>query len=346
MRNILIFNPSFIGDSILTTPLIKAVKNIYPDSRTFFCVRPESAPLFHGLDFIDEVVIFDKRGVHKGVKGFLSFLSKYKKIKFDIIISPHKSLRTTLLMKMLTSPLKIGFQQAVLSFLYDKTARRYMSLHEVERNLILLEALNDNFTLKWAKEIADSLEAGYDKMFFVNLSKYMDIIKGKGKIVGFAPTSNWKTKMWPQEKYAFLVNELYKKDILSMVFSSAGEKVHFEEFKKHVKVPFINFAMKTTLPELSSAIKYLDLLVCNDSAPMHIAVAHHTDVMAFFGPTVKDFGFYPYENRGEVIEVEKLYCRPCRIHGSNNCPEKHFKCMKDIDEKKVLSKICSRLGVK
>ena len=346
MKNILVFNPSFIGDSILTTPLIKGVKNIYPDSSVFFCVRPESSFIFQDLDFIDEVLVFDKRGVHKGVKGFIRFLKHLQNIRFDIIVSPHKSLRTTLLIKLLQSPLKIGFEQSVLSFLYDKTVKRDMKLHEVERNLMLLKLLMEGFSLDRAKMVGGGIEIAYDKTFFENLSKYLNIIKRGKKIVGFAPTSNWKTKMWPMEKYAFLVNELYKKGILSIVFSSSKEGEYFEEFKSYLEVPFINFAMKTTLPELSATIKYLDLLVCNDSAPLHMAVAHNTKVMAFFGPTVREFGFYPYENRGEIIEIENLYCRPCKIHGSNSCPEKHFKCMKDIDEKMVLNKICSKLGLK
>lgn len=345
MKNILVFNPSFIGDSVLTTPLIKAVKQIYPDSKTFFCVRPESAPIFQNLDFIDEIMVFDKRGVHKGVRGLAKFVKKYEHITFDIIISPHKSLRTTLLLKLFKSPLKIGFKQAVLHSLYDKTIKREMNLHEVERDLMLLNPLVKDFTLEGVKRLGGNIEIGYDRNFFENISKYLGIIKSSRKIVGFAPTSNWKTKMWPMEKYAFLVNELYKKDVLSIVFSSPSEKEHFEKFKSFVKVPFINFAMKTTLFELSSTIKYLDLLVCNDSAPLHIAVAHNTEVIAFFGPTVKEFGFYPYENKGEVIEVKNLYCRPCKIHGSNACPEKHFKCMIDIDENEVLSKIYSKLGI-
>jgi len=72
--NVLVFNPSFLGDSILTTPLIKLIKRKFPDSMVFFCVRPENVPMFDGLSFIDEVIAFDKRGVHKRYKKGLSHL--------------------------------------------------------------------------------------------------------------------------------------------------------------------------------------------------------------------------------------------------------------------------------
>lgn len=345
MMKILVFNPSFIGDSILTTPLLKYLKHKIPESKVYFCVRPESAPLFRNLDFIDEVVVYDKRKEDKGLIGIVKFAKKMNDIGFDIVISVHKSFRSSLLIKMLKANIKIGFNEASLPFVYTHKVHRDMSLHEVERNLMLGSKLIDDFNLEEVKSIAGKPEISSDDTFFCKLRKYLNIVANGKKIVVLAPTSNWKTKMWPAEKYAFLVNKLYEKGVYSLVLAAKSEEDDFLRFKKNVKVPFFNFALKTSIAELSSAIKSSDLLVCNDSAPLHMGVAHKRKILCFFGPTVPAFGFYPYTDDAEIIEVKNLYCRPCHIHGKNRCPEKHFKCMNDIDENVVLGKILAKLGI-
>lgn len=346
MKKILVFNPSFIGDSILTTPLIKYLKFVYPESKIYFCVRPESASLFEGLSFVDEVLVYDKRGEKRGVRGIFSFIKKLNETKFDLVISAHKSLRSSIIVNFLKAELKVGFKESVMNFVYSNKVKRDMKLHEVERNLMLASELLNNFRLEEAKQIAGLPEVAIDEEFYRKLMQYLRISAGGRKIVGFAPTSNWKTKIWPAEKYAFLVNKLYEKNIYSMVFAARSEMDDYIRFRENVKVPFFDFSLKTSLKELSSAIKAVDLIVCNDSAPLHIAVAHNKNVLSFFGPTVPEFGFYPYGSNGEVIEIKGLYCRPCHIHGKNRCPEGHFRCMNDIDENFVLDKILTCLDVK
>jgi len=82
----------------------------------------------------------------------------------------------------------------------------------------------------------------------------------------------------------------------------------------------------------------MDLVVCNDSAPLHMANAVKTDVFAFFGPTVQKFGCYPYRNGDKMLEVE-LDCRPCGKHGGNQCPLNHHRCMLDVKPEAVYEEI-------
>lgn len=345
MIKILVFNPSFIGDSILTTPLIKYLKNKLQGCKIYFCVRPESAPLFENLDFIDKVIVYDKRNSYRGIKGIVKLINKLNSIGFDVVISAHKSLRSSLVMLMLKANMKIGFKESILASVYTHKVHRDMGLHEVERNLMLVSKLIDDFNFEEAKSIAGKPQISINEDFFNKMYKFMKIVAAGKKIVGLAPTSNWKTKMWPAEKYAFIVNKLYEKGVYSIVFAAKSEEDDYIRFKKFVKVPFFNFALKTSISELSSAIKIVDLLVCNDSAPLHMGVAHNKKIICFFGPTVPEFGFYPYTDDAEIMEISDLYCRPCHIHGKNYCPEKHFKCMNDIDENIVLKKILDKLGI-
>ncbi|MGA1862843.1 glycosyltransferase family 9 protein [Deferribacter thermophilus] len=337
--NILVFNPSFIGDSILTTPLCKALKKLYPDSRIFFCVRPESTQLFDNLKFIDKVISFDKRGEEKGLKGVKSFVKKINsETKIDLLISAHKSLRSTLTCYLIKAKKSVGFKEAALSFLYNLTVNRDMSLHEVERNLMLLQPVVNNFSLKEIKTIAGKPEISYSLQMFNNIKNFLEITFPNKKYIGIAPGSVWPTKMWPAEYYAKLI-DLLPDNCIPIVFGAKSEVAVVEEIKKSVKKHFIDLSGKTNLLELSTWIRALDLLVSNDSAPLHMAVSHNVPVVAIFGPTVKSLGFYPYDEKSIVVEVENLYCRPCGLHGGKKCPEKHFRCMRDIKPQTVLESI-------
>ena len=83
--------------------------------------------------------------------------------------------------------------------------------------------------------------------------------------------------------------------------------------------------------ELAELTKRASLVVSNDSAPIHITSAFpNTRILGIFGPTVREFGFFPWSKNSKVFEINGLYCRPCAIHGGNSCPEKHFRCMREI----------------
>ncbi|MGA1847541.1 glycosyltransferase family 9 protein [Deferribacter abyssi] len=332
---ILIFNPSFIGDSILTTPLIKAVKYFYPNSKVYFCVRPESAPLFKNLSFIDEIIIFDKRNTEKGIKNLILFIKKLKKIHFDIIISCHKSLRSTLINFFSNPKRSISFNESVLSFLYSDTINRKMSLHEVERNLLLLKLILKNYDFQKIKKIAGKPEVSYDEKLYKNIARFLKASFPNKKIVGIAPASMWATKMWPAEYFTKLIEKLYKNDYIPIIFASKNEIPVVNKIKTYTSTPFINLAGKTSILELSTWIKSVDLLISNDSAPLHISIAHNKPVVGIFGPTVKELGFYPYDNKSIIVENNEISCRPCGLHGGKKCPQNHFKCMLDISPDKV-----------
>ena len=96
----------------------------------------------------------------------------------------------------------------------------------------------------------------------------------------------------------------------------------------------------TTLLELAEVIKRAAVILTNDSSPIHIASAFsNVRIIAIFGPTTKDLGFFPWSKNSEVLQVEDLECRPCSLHGGDSCPKKHFKCMVDIKPEVVLERI-------
>ena len=117
-KNILVFNPAFLGDTIITTPLIRALHVLYPKAKISFCIRPEHADLFYNIPFINEVIIFDKRNTHKGFGGLLKFVKIISNYQFDLIIDLHLSLRSSTLFSMVKNTYIVGFSSAVMSYLF------------------------------------------------------------------------------------------------------------------------------------------------------------------------------------------------------------------------------------
>jgi heptosyltransferase-2 len=340
---ILVFNPSFLGDSVLTTPLIKAVKYYFDDCKVDFCVRPESAPLFQGLELINEVVVFDKRKTAGGLCGIFRFAREIKKRDYDIIISCHKSLRSTLSMVFASTLVRVGFKQSAMSFLYTETVDRDMSLHEVERNLMLLKPLVPDFDLADAKKAAGLAEVYVDERITENAIKYIKSASGNRRLVGVNAGSVWATKKWPAPKFAELSDKLYDAGFFCVLYGAPTDAESCAEVTGLAKQPLMNLCSKLPLGQLASYIKAMEILVTNDSGPMHIASAVGTPSVGIFGPTVKSLGFFPYDDKSTVVEKE-LYCRPCGLHGGNTCPEGHFKCMNDISAQEVFEAVLKTVG--
>ena len=97
--------------------------------------------------------------------------------------------------------------------------------------------------------------------------------------------------------------------------------------------------------ELAELLRRSDLLISNDSAPIHIASAFDTYILAIFGPTTRDLGFFPYSRNSTVIEHHNLPCRPCGLHGGNRCPKKHFRCMLEITPQRVYEEAIRQLDI-
>ena len=320
---ILIFNPSFLGDSVLTTPLLKAVKAKFPDSYIAFCVRPEYAPLFEGLDFIDEVITFDKRRSYSGLGGIFRFAKELKNKNFDMVLTPHKSFRTNLTLFLAHIPERVGYVESTLSALLTASRSRDMDLHEVQRNLLLYEAAFNELPSKQGLSV------------YIDEAKKAEYSKLGEKLVGIAPGSVWATKMWPAERFAAVADHLKDRGFTPVIIGSKDDMPAAETLMKAAKYEHINMCGKTSLRELPALIANFMFLVTNDSGPMHIAVAAGVKCIAIFGPTVKELGFTPYDTESVVVEAEGLLCRPCGLHGHDKCPEKHFKCMLEISTDNV-----------
>ena len=326
-QRILILQTAFIGDVILATPLIEGAKRNWPGVEVSFLTIPYSAPVLKHHPGLQEVFVFDKRGAWKESWRAVRWMQERK---FDLAIIPHRSLRSALLVTAAGIKNKIGFNRSAGWFMLSNRVKYRREWHEVKRNLSLIGLDKE--------DIAPKIYPG--EMEISKAETFLTQNHIAETFLSIAPGSIWNTKKWPEEYYHDLCVILKGKDYPQVVLIGGPQEA---EICKRVADGLEGFAVTAAgeLNPLESAalIQRAQLMICNDSAAGHIASAVGTNVISIFGPTVPAFGFAPYGNDNIVIEHPDLYCRPCRIHGSEKCPEKHFKCMEEIDPEDVLTTI-------
>ena len=343
MKKFLIIQTAFLGDVILTLPLLQALRLAEPESQIDFVAIPATADILRDHPDVSNVILYDKHGKQKSVLSFLRFRSKLRYSNYDVVLCPHRSFRSGLLVKTTRAPVRIGFDNSSLRSVFTEVVPWRFGIHEVERNLSLLQRLGIN-------NIPRLPRLFISEEYRLKAVRFLSEHRVEPPYAVVAPGTVWETKRYPVETMVEVVRRLSEK--FANVVVIGGEKdidlVHDFSLPDEKVVLAIG-----TLPVMSSAeiIRRSSLLVANDSAPIHIASAFNVPAVAIFGPTVKDFGFFPYHlgdpygNRSAVVEVNGLGCRPCSIHGGRRCPIVTFDCMRRISPGEVVSE-ASRISGK
>jgi len=330
---IVVAQTSFLGDVILSTPVFAAVKRHQPGCHLTAWVRPEAAAALHGHPHVDAVLVDDKRGADAGVPGMWRLRRRLREGRFDVALALHKSLRTALLLVLARVPRRIGFRPSAGWFLYHELVRRDRTLHDVERNLAIVAALGIDPGAEPARLLMVP-EAGAVGRFDALLRELHAV--ADRRFVGLAPGSVWATKRWTVEGFAEVARALHRDGHRVVLLGAPGERAIAAEVEQRCGGVAINLCGRTDVGMLVAAIDRCSLLVCNDSAPMHIAVARRVPVVALFGPTHPRQGYGPYSDQATVVQRD-LECRPCGRHGAQRCPIGTHECMRAIAASEVLA---------
>ncbi len=333
-KNILVLQTAFLGDVILSTPLIRSLKQLFPDSNLDILMIPETGIIVRENPYVKEIISFHKKQLFKKIVSFISLIFKIRQKKYDLAVSIQSSLTSSFLLLFGGVPERLGFtRQKFLTLSVPHTK----GLHKIQKILRLLEPLtNEKFELQTEIFWTEEEERKSNQI----LEKYNNQYQ---HIIGIAPGSIWNTKRWIKEYYVELIELLEKENIKILLIGGKDDYELCNQIKNYSNAT--NVAGSLTILESTALVDKLDLLITNDSAPLHIANAVRTDVIAIFGPTVKDFGFYPFRENDKVIEIE-LDCRPCGFHGGKKCPLEHHNCMKLITPKIVFTEVMYHLSDK
>lgn len=324
---ILVIQTAFLGDAVLTTPLFSELRRRFPEAQISLLCTPQIKDIFSGIAEIDELLLMDKKGEDGGFFAPWKWAGKLRG-KFDLAIIPHRSFRSAFVAWLAAIPKRIGFANSQgRIFLTDRVAFDWKT-HDSERNLKLLEALG----IQSAKPEFKIPSADFD---FDAFRREHRIAPGM-PIVGMNPGSVWNTKRWLPERFAEVADRLAEQwNAKVILFGSKQDQESADAVERAMKKPCLNLCGKTDLKTLSTLVSKCDLFITNDSGPMHIATAAQVPVVAIFGPTTRELGFFPYGPKSVVVETD-LECRPCTLHGGRECPLGHFKCMKDVTAEMVI----------
>ncbi|MGV3708450.1 MAG: glycosyltransferase family 9 protein [Gemmatimonas sp.] len=350
----LVIQTSFLGDMVLTTPLIERLAERGPVD---VVATPANAALIRNHPAVRDIILFDKRGDAKGWRGIKRIANQIRYREEDgpkalrgsrVAYLAQGSVRSAWLAITAGVPERIGFNTSSARLFYTRRVVYKRELHHATR-LWQLANLTQNelpdAPLQPSLYPGDADKAALDRLLAQNGATRTT------RIIALAPGSVWATKRWPSfdELAAQLTQHPELGAYRIAVTGAEGDRELADAIATRVSdaggQPIIDATGKLSLLGSAELIKRASVIVTNDSAPLHLASAMKTPTIALFGPTVPTLGFGPLSPRNVVLGVEQLLCRPCHAHGPQTCPLKHWKCMRELESGRVVSGVAEYLGV-
>jgi ADP-heptose:LPS heptosyltransferase len=305
---------------VLTSPVVRCLKNQFPQAEIHFLTKKRNVDLLMANPYIDKIHIYND-SIEETIKGL-------RAENFDFIIDLHHNLRT----------LWVKIRLKAKSYSYNKLNFRKLlftsvkinslpKVHIVDRNmepLLPFEVFNDGKGLDHFIPEEDLLRVSELPENFRN------------GYVALVLAGTYFTKRMPVAKYHRLLTETNYQFVL---LGGKGEQKVATEILKWGTGNVIDFTGKLRINQSAGLVKNARLVIANDTGLMHIAAAYGKKILSIWGNTSPKFGMYPYMpgEGSEMLEVNDLNCRPCSKLGYHRCPKKHFRCMNDISEERIIA---------
>lgn len=335
--NILVIRHRFIGDTILTVPFLRNLRYFYPQSTIDVLVGPNSGEVLDSCPYINRTIVFDTTRFHKydSAKGkprsYISYALELRKNKYDLIFILKRSFSSALLAFLCGAKERIGYDTEGRGFLLTKRVKWNERIHEVESLLSVLTAKDIPIVDKY-------LEAWTTKEEEERLKKLLPQLNNSDesthKVLIHAASAH-PDKEYPLELWAQTMQELSNKCNVQYYFSGAQMDIAtYQRLEKLSGIEGINLAGKLSLKESMALYKKMDLALCVDSGPAHLACAVGTPTIALFGPTDPE-RWRPWGKNGYSLERKDLECRPCHFH--KTCADKR-QCLTELSPESIWKK--------
>ena len=333
-EKILIVRTDRIGDVVLSTPVIRNLRENFPESYIAFMCRPYTKDILVGNPYLDEVIVYDKYGKDKSWLNSVRFSFSLRRKRFDWAIILHPTNRAHLITFFANIPVRVGWDKK-MGFLLTKRVLHQKDkgeMHELDYNLELLKILGLKI---YSREVFIPVYKDSEK-WAEDFFKNHNLSTNKDKIVGLGIGASCPSKIWPSSYFAHL-GKLLKKElgVKILVIAEGRERNLTEEFKENFKEEFIDLTGKLDLPRIFSLFRRLSLFIGNDSGLIHIGWGLGLRVISIFGrndPGLSPQRWKPLGSNSYYFHKD-LGCNPCLAH---NC-EKGFLCLKKIYPEEVYS---------
>jgi len=325
---VLIIRFSSIGDIVLTTPMIRALKTQLLDAEIHYLTKSKYRTILETNPYVDKLFLY--------ADNLNTLIAELRKEKYDYIIDLHNNLRTQII-KLALPAKAFSFDKLNIKkwLLVNFKINKLPSLHIVDRYLQTAEQLGVK---------ADAL--GLDYFIPEKDEVPMDWLPETHQqgYVAYAIGAQHYTKKLPVSRMIELCDKINKPIVL---LGAPEDAVIGEEVQKFFERPtasdfeiglvalgkktvIYNACGKFNLNQSASLVKQATYVFTHDTGLMHIAAAFKKEIFSIWGNTIPEFGMYPYRTKFTILENKKIDCRPCSKIGYDKCPKGHFKCMKEI----------------
>ncbi len=313
LKNILVIRLDRIGDMVITTPIFRALKENLPDVQVTVLTNPVNKNIVINNPFIDCILVYDRENKHKSLNSRLAFFRSIRERKFDLVIDPYLDyeLKTSFITRFVGNKFRLGFEFAGRGIFYNIRSNPNVfpvsteKKHMIDYDLDLLTYIGVE-TEKRQPEIflsSDEKEKAY------NLLKKAGV-NPEDRVIGIHPGGHYESQRWPIKEFATISDYLITNyGIKVIIFAGREEKPLVSAFKNcAVKTPI--FFEDLSLREFVATLSHCNLLLCNNSGPLHIATTLNIPTVSTMGPTIP----YHWWPRGEnhIVLRKDLDCSPCK----------------------------------
>ena len=316
MNKILCIRFSSLGDIILTTPIIRALKSRYPAAEIHVVTKQQYANLWEGNPYVHQV--------HTYQGNLWKLASELRKEDFDAVVDLHKNVRSHALSLLLGKiPYQIDKFTRERKLLVKKKINLLPKKHLVDRYFDALHTLDIQSDGKGLDYFIPEGQAVNPKEFGI-----------QGKYMVYAIGAQYITKVLSYPKMIELCERIEGQLVL---IGDAWDE-HYG-YRLNILFPdkVINLCNRTSVAASASLMQQAEFVIAHDSSMMHIASALKKKLFVLWGATHSDFGFYPYQTEFTSIENKEISCRPCSTQGGNYCPLGHFDCLNKISLDPIIS---------
>ncbi len=323
MKKILLIRFSSIGDIVLTTPVVRCLKQQLPDAELHVLTKAVYRSIYAPNPYINKV--YDLKGNMK------ELIAELREEHYDFIVDLHKNWRSLRIRQALHRPSasfpKLDFRK----FLYTKLKLGHLpKVHIVDRYFKAVERLhvhNDGQGLDFFFNEGDELH--YEDLPETFREGFVAIVIG----------GQHATKILPEDKVVEVINAL---DAAVILVGGPEDAARGERIKQKVGSYVGNSCGSLTVGQSASLLQLADAVITNDTGMMHIAAALRKPIVSVWGNTVPEFGMYPYLPQSmtpaAIVENKNLGCRPCHKLGYAKCPKGHFNCMNSLSPMEIAEK--------
>ena len=336
---ILIVEVNWLGDVLVSTPAIKALRGKFPDSFIACLIVPRVKEVLKGNPNIDRLIVYDEAGLHKGLFGKIGLVRELRENNFDLAVLFHRSFTRAMIVYAAGIPERLGYSTLKRKYLLTKPLPMpdKDSSHRVDYYLDLVKPLGCGTQDRFYEFFTSADDEEYIESFL----EREGIVPGDF-VVCLNAGGNWFPKRWPKENFALLADRLINEYKAKVIFSGSEQDVELvEEILRQMTYKPVIAAGYTSLKQSACLFRKADLLISSDSGPLHIAAGVGANIIGLFGPT-SHLVTAPI-GKGRISSIHKdIVCTvPCY---DKKCVEN--KCMWEISVEDVLAEVGNFLGYK